>query len=422
MLVWLKDLQSNWLSWLAVALTLVVSSGSCTLALAMLVASSGVEGDPAGPLGGTVLGMALCVVVLVTLSQMRLIIAEREPVYRSWRMVGMPGWMILAFILGQVAVVSAAAGLLGVLPARPLLAPCVRALRSDGIPMPDIAITGQVVVIAVAVCMSAALVGALPPLRRVFRPRGAAHPLWTLTERIGDFFVGIGWEIAEGPEAESSWLNFDALNADAEHPSRSLQDTLYLAPENSGMLLRTQTSPVQARAMLERGAPLYIACPGTVYRADEIDATHSPMFNQVEGLAIDKGLTMANLVGTLDALAAHLFGGAPITRLRPNHFPFTEPSAEMDFRCFACEARLGLEHDADPDCRVCGGTGWIEMGGCGMVHPNVLRAAGVDPEEYQGFAFGLGIERILMLRNGVADMRDMVEGDVRFSQHYGTEI
>lgn len=182
MLVWLKDLQSNWLSWLAVALTLVVSSTSCTLALAMLVASSGTEGDPAGPLGGTVLGMALCVVVLVTLSQMRLIIAEREPVYRSWRMVGMPGWMILAFILGQVAVVSAGAGLLGVLPARSLLAPCVRALHSDGIPMPDIAITGQVVVIAVAVCMSAALVGALPPLRRVFRPRAAAHPAWLLVK------------------------------------------------------------------------------------------------------------------------------------------------------------------------------------------------------------------------------------------------
>ena len=182
MLVWLKDLQSNWLSWLAVALTLVVSSTSCTLALAMLVASSGAEGDPAGPVGGTVLGMALCVVVLVTLSQMRLIIAEREPIYRSWRMVGMPGGMILAFILGQVAVVSAAAGLLGVLPARPLLAPCVRALRSDGIPMPDIAITGQVVVIAVAVCMSAALVGALPPLRRVFRPHTTAHPAWLMVQ------------------------------------------------------------------------------------------------------------------------------------------------------------------------------------------------------------------------------------------------
>lgn len=184
MLVWLKDLQSNWLSWLAVALTLVVSSTSCTLALAMLVASSGAEGDPAGPVGGTVLGMALCVVVLVTLSQMRLIIAEREPIYRSWRMVGMPGGMILAFILGQVAVVSAAAGLLGVLPARPLLAPCVRALRSDGIPMPDIAITGQVVVIAVAVCMSAALVGALPPLRRVFRPHTTAHPAWLMVKFV----------------------------------------------------------------------------------------------------------------------------------------------------------------------------------------------------------------------------------------------
>ena len=184
MLVWLKDLQSNWLSWLAVALTLVVSSTSCTLALAMLVASSGAEGDPAGPVGGTVLGMALCVVVLVTLSQMRLIIAEREPIYRSWRMVGMPGGMILAFILGQVAVVSAAAGLLGVLSARPLLAPCVRALRSDGIPMPDIAITGQVVVIAVAVCMSAALVGALPPLRRVFRPHTTAHPAWLMVKFV----------------------------------------------------------------------------------------------------------------------------------------------------------------------------------------------------------------------------------------------
>jgi phenylalanyl-tRNA synthetase alpha chain len=254
------------------------------------------------------------------------------------------------------------------------------------------------------------------------RPRGARHPLRTLQDRINDFFVGLGWEIAEGPEIEAEWLNFDALNADPDHPSRSLQDTLYVAPEDSGLLLRTQTSPVQIRAMLERGAPLYIACPGTVYRADEIDATHSPVFNQVEGLAIDRGLTMAHLVGTLDAFAAAMFGGTPITRLRPNHFPFTEPSAEMDFRCFNCDARLGLEASPDPDCRVCGGTGWIEMGGCGMVHPNVLRAAGVDPEQFQGFAFGLGIERLLMLRNSVKDMRDLVEGDVRFSQHYGTEI
>jgi phenylalanyl-tRNA synthetase alpha chain len=254
------------------------------------------------------------------------------------------------------------------------------------------------------------------------RPRGARHPLRVMQDRINDFFVGLGWEIAEGPEIEAEWLNFDALNADPDHPSRSLQDTLYVSPEDSGLLLRTQTSPVQIRAMLERGAPLYIACPGTVYRADEMDATHSPMFNQVEGLAIDRGLTMAHLVGTLDAFAAAMFGGNPITRLRPNHFPFTEPSAEMDFRCFNCDARLGLGAAPDPDCRVCGGTGWIEMGGCGMVHPDVLRSAGVDPEEFQGFAFGLGIERILMLRNGVPEVRDIVEGDVRFSQHYGTEI
>jgi phenylalanyl-tRNA synthetase alpha chain len=254
------------------------------------------------------------------------------------------------------------------------------------------------------------------------RPRGAAHPLTTLRHRIEDVFVGMGWEIAEGPEIEAEWFNFDALNFDADHPARQMQDTFYVAPEGSGQVLRTHTSPVQARALLERGVPLYIACPGTVFRTDELDATHTPVFHQVEGLAIDRNLTMANLVGTLDTLAKALFGGEPITRLRPSYFPFTEPSAEMDFRCFSCEARHGIDHDADPACRVCSGTGWIEMGGCGMVNPAVLRAVGVDPEEYQGFAFGLGIERILMLRNGVADMHDMVEGDVRFSQHYGTEI
>lgn len=253
-------------------------------------------------------------------------------------------------------------------------------------------------------------------------PRGARHPLTTLQDRISDFFVGIGWEIAEGPEIEAEWFNFDALNFDADHPARQMQDTFYVAPEGSGQVLRTHTSPVQARTLLERGVPLYIACPGKVFRTDELDATHAPVFNQVEGLAIDKDLTMAHLVGTLDALARAMFGGEPITRLRPSYFPFTEPSAEMDFRCFACDARLGLDHDPDPACRVCGGTGWIEMGGCGMVNPAVLRACGVDPEEYRGFAFGLGIERILMLRNGVADMHDIVEGDVRFSQTYGTEI
>lgn len=254
------------------------------------------------------------------------------------------------------------------------------------------------------------------------RPRGAAHPLTTLQDRISDIFIGMGWEIAEGPEIEAEWFNFDALNFDIDHPARQMQDTFYVAPEGSGQVLRTHTSPVQARVLLERGVPLYIGCPGTVFRTDELDATHTPVFNQVEGLAIDKDLTMANLVGTLDSIARALFGGEPVTRLRPSYFPFTEPSAEMDFRCFSCGARQGTDHDADPACRVCSGTGWIEMGGCGMVNPAVLRAVGVDPEEYQGFAFGLGIERILMLRNGVADMHDMVEGDVRFSQHYGTEI
>ncbi|WP_084253179.1 phenylalanine--tRNA ligase subunit alpha [Devriesea agamarum] len=284
-------------------------------------------------------------------------------------------------------------------------------------------------------------------------PRGALHPLSILSDRIADFFVGLGWEIAEGPEIEAEWFNFDALNFDVDHPARQMQDTFYVASSThqtgaaggdghngrgaevaqgadasgaaeqaSGLVLRTHTSPVQARSLLERGVPLYIACPGRTFRTDELDATHTPVFHQVEGLAIDEGLTMANLKGTLDAFAAAMFGPGTLTRLRPSYFPFTEPSAEMDFRCFACTARNGLDHDAAPDCRVCGGTGWIEWGGCGMVNPAVLRACGIDPERYQGFAFGMGIERTLMLRNGVQDMHDMVEGDVRFSQHYGTEI
>ncbi|WP_431834791.1 phenylalanine--tRNA ligase subunit alpha [Helcobacillus massiliensis] len=253
-------------------------------------------------------------------------------------------------------------------------------------------------------------------------PRGARHPLSTLGDRISDFFVGMGWEIAEGPELEAEWFNFDALNFDEDHPARQMQDTFYVAPEGSGQVLRTHTSPVQARTLLERGVPLYIACPGRVFRTDELDATHAPVFTQVEGLAIDKGLTMAHLEGTLNEFSRAVFGGEPITRLRPSYFPFTEPSAEIDFRCFSCDARAGIDHDADPACRVCGGTGWIEMGGCGMVNPAVLRACGVGPEEYQGFAFGLGIERILMLRSAVPDMHDIVEGDIRFSQHFGTEI
>jgi phenylalanyl-tRNA synthetase alpha chain len=247
------------------------------------------------------------------------------------------------------------------------------------------------------------------------RPAGARHPLEALTERIGDVFLAMGWEIAEGPEVEAEWFNFDALNFDPDHPARQMQDTFFVDPSSSGMVLRTHTSPVQARALLERGVPTYVICPGKVFRTDELDATHTPVFHQVEGLAVDKGLTMAHLKGTLDHLARAMFGPGVRTRLRPSFFPFTEPSAEPDVLCFVCGGK-------DRSCRTCKGTGWIEWGGCGMVHPNVLRACGVDPDVYSGFAFGMGIERTLMFRHGVEDMRDMVEGDVRFSTHYGMEV
>ena len=246
-------------------------------------------------------------------------------------------------------------------------------------------------------------------------PRGARHPLEAITERIGDVFVGMGWEIAEGPEVEAEWFNFDALNFDPDHPARQMQDTFFVDPPDSGLVLRTHTSPVQARTLLERGAPTYVICPGKVFRTDELDATHTPVFHQVEGLAVDKGLTMAHLKGTLDHLARAMFGPDVRTRLRPAFFPFTEPSAEPDVLCFVCRGE-------DRGCRTCKGSGWIEWGGCGMVNPNVLRACGIDPEVYTGFAFGMGIERTLMFRHGVADMRDMVEGDVRFSLHYGMEL
>jgi phenylalanyl-tRNA synthetase alpha chain len=248
---------------------------------------------------------------------------------------------------------------------------------------------------------------------------GARHPLALLRERVEDVFVGMGWEIVEGPELESEWLNFDALNIDPDHPARSPQDTFFVEPEGSHLVLRTQTSPVQVRSLLERGVPLYVLGPGRTYRTDELDATHTPVFSQFEGLAIDRDLTMAHLRGTLEHLARRMFGEAARIRLRPNFFPFTEPSAEMDLRCFVCAVPTG---QVDPSCRTCRGTGWIEWGGCGMVNPNVLRACGVDPARYTGFAFGMGLERTLMFRNGVEDMRDMVEGDVRFSLQFGLEV
>ena len=235
---------------------------------------------------------------------------------------------------------------------------------------------------------------------------GARHPLNLLQELIGDVFVGMGWEIAEGPELENEWFNFDALNFDEDHPARAMQDTFFVDPVDSHLVLRTQTSPVQIRSLLTRELPVYVISPGKVFRTDELDATHTPVFHQVEGIAIDRGLTMAHLRGTLEHFARIMFGAEAKIRLRPNYFPFTEPSAEMDVW--------------QPNAK--GGARWVEWGGCGMVNRNVLRAAGIDPDEYQGFAFGMGIERTLQFRNDLNDMRDMVEGDVRFSQQFGMVV
>ncbi|MGX6397096.1 phenylalanine--tRNA ligase subunit alpha [Rothia kristinae] len=238
------------------------------------------------------------------------------------------------------------------------------------------------------------------------RRMGARHAVSLLQERVSDVFVAMGWEVEDGPEVESEWFNFDALNFQPDHPARELQDTFFLEPASAHRVLRTHTSPVQMRAMQRRQPPLYIVCPGRVYRTDELDATHTPVFHQLEGLAVDRGLTMADLKGTLEHFARRMFGEQARIRLRPNYFPFTEPSAEMD-----------VWH---PQAK--GGPRWIEWGGCGMVHPNVLRAAGIDPQTHSGFAFGMGIERTLMFRNGVPDMHDMIEGDIRFSSTFGMEI
>ena len=211
----------------------------------------------------------------------------------------------------------------------------------------------------------------------------------------------MGYRVAEGPELEAEWLNFDALNIPADHPARTMQDTFFIEPLDSHLVLRTHTSPVQVRTMLEQEPPIYVICPGRTYRADELDATHTPVFSQVEGLVIDKGITMADLKGTLDHFARSIFGPDVKTRLRSSFFPFTEPSAEVDF---FFNGR------------------WIEWGGCGMVNPKVLVACGIDPEIYSGFAFGMGLERTLMVRHGITDMHDIVEGDVRFTQSFGTGV
>jgi phenylalanyl-tRNA synthetase alpha chain len=248
------------------------------------------------------------------------------------------------------------------------------------------------------------------------RPAGSRHPLTTIQDVIADVFVAMGWGIAEGPEVEAEWLNFDALNLGPDHPARTLQDTFWLEPADGGLVLRTHTSPVQARTMLSQEPPIYVVCPGRVFRTDELDATHTPVFHQVEGLVVDRGITMAHLKGSLDHFAQAMFGQGITTRFRPSYFPFTEPSAEVDLICFVCR---GVDSD---NCRTCRGEGWIEWGGCGVVNPRVLRAAGIDSDVYTGFAFGMGIERTLMFRHGVEDMRDMVEGDIRFTSAFGVEL
>ncbi|MGE5286941.1 MAG: phenylalanine--tRNA ligase subunit alpha [Micromonosporaceae bacterium] len=256
-------------------------------------------------------------------------------------------------------------------------------------------------------------------------PRGARHPVTTLQERLADVFVGMGYEVAEGPEIEADWYNFDALNMGPDHPARSEQDTFFIAAhpgeeEESGMVLRTHTSPVQIRALLTRPLPVYVVVPGRAFRTDELDATHSPIFHQLECLAVDEGLTMADLRGAIGAFVGAMFGEGLGTRFRPSYFPFTEPSAEVDMQCHVC--RGTSVGPGAPPCRTCKSEGWIELGGCGMVNPRVLVACGIDPERYSGYAFGLGIERTLMLRHGVADIRDIIEGDVRFTRAFGMEV
>jgi len=238
------------------------------------------------------------------------------------------------------------------------------------------------------------------------RGLGKKHPLTIVMDEIKEVFIGMGYEIAEGPEVEKDYYNFEALNIPKNHPARDVQDTFYI---NENILLRTQTSPVQIRVMENKKPPIKIICPGRVYRSDAVDATHSPIFHQVEGLVVNKGVTMGDLVGTLRLFAKSLFGEKTDIRLRPHHFPFTEPSAEVDVSCWACGGK---------GCRVCKNEGWIEILGAGMVHPKVLEVCGIDPEVYSGFAFGLGVERTAMGRFNIDDLRLLYENDIRFLKQF----
>lgn len=235
---------------------------------------------------------------------------------------------------------------------------------------------------------------------------GGKHPLTLALEDLEDIFIGMGFSIAEGPEVELDYYNFEALNIPKDHPARDTQDTFYI---NDNVVLRTQTSPVQVRTMEIQKPPIRVISPGRVYRSDAVDATHSPVFHQVEGLVIDKGITMADLKGTLELFAKKLYGENTKLRFRPHHFPFTEPSAEVDISCFNCGGE---------GCRICKGEGWIEILGCGMVHPKVLKNCGIDPDVYSGFAFGIGLERVTQFRYDVTDMRLYYENDVRFLDQF----
>ena len=235
---------------------------------------------------------------------------------------------------------------------------------------------------------------------------GRRHPLEQVLENMKEIFVSMGFTIEEGPEVELDYYNFEALNIPKNHPARGEQDTFYI---NDNLVLRTQTSPTQIRTMEKQKPPIKMISPGKVYRSDSVDATHSPIFYQMEGLVVDKGITFADLKGTLELFARKMFGHEMKTKFRPHHFPFTEPSAEMDATCFVCNGE---------GCRVCKGEGWIELLGCGMVHPQVLRNCKIDPEIYSGFAFGMGVDRMVMLKYGIDDIRNMYESDMRFLDQF----
>ena len=237
-------------------------------------------------------------------------------------------------------------------------------------------------------------------------PLGKKHPLNLVLDEIEEIFLGMGFSIATGPEVELDYYNFEALNMPKDHPARDTQDTFYVS---DNVVLRTQTSPMQVRVMEKQKPPIRIIAPGRVYRSDAVDATHSPLFYQIEGLVVDKGITMADLKGTLEIFVKRLYGEDSVVRFRPHHFPFTEPSAELDCMCFNCHGE---------GCRLCKGEGWIEILGCGMVHPKVLSNCGIDPEVYSGFAFGMGLERLVMRRFNIDDMRLLYENDLRFLNQF----